>query len=171
MQDIRGLSVCSDFGSAPRIVFTDWHRMVAPSAQKVYVITGASRGLGLGLVAGLMKQDSTAVVVAAARNPDKSEALQKLVEHYAQRIHTVALDTGDEASVKVWLQSLGKLAFWCSQTCILGLRRYMSLSDRGCAPEWFQTFSVCRRLRLPAWTRCALMAAMCSLTWLVRTQW
>lgn len=75
--------------------------MVATSSQKVYFISGASRGLGLGLVAGLMKQDSTAVVVAAARNPDKSEALQALVKQYPERIHTVVLDTGDEASVKV----------------------------------------------------------------------
>ena len=69
----------------------------------MYVISGASRGLGLGLVTGLMKQDSTAVVVAAARNPEKSEALQQLVKQYPERIHTVVLDTGDEASVKVWL--------------------------------------------------------------------
>ncbi|KAK9839261.1 hypothetical protein WJX81_004548 [Elliptochloris bilobata] len=64
---------------------------------KVYVVTGASRGLGLGLVAGLMKQDGT-VVVAAARNPGKSDALQKLVQQYPGRIHTVVLDTEDVAS-------------------------------------------------------------------------
>ena len=107
--------------STSQTAVTDLYRgrMVAPSSQKVYVISGASRGLGLGLVAGLMKQDSTAVVVAAARDPDKSEALQKLVKRFPERIHTVVLDTGDEVSVKVWLQSLGKLAFWCSQTSTL----------------------------------------------------
>ena len=74
--------------------------MVTAGAQKVYLISGASRGLGLGLVTGLMKQDNT-VVVAAARNPDKSEALQKLVKQNPERVHTVSLDTSNEASVKV----------------------------------------------------------------------
>ena len=96
--------------------------MVATSSQKVYFISGASRGLGLGLVAGLMKQDSNAVVVAAARNPDKSEALQALVKQYPERIHTVVLDTGDEASVKVRAFQVAQLAFWCSTTPVLDLR-------------------------------------------------
>ena len=74
--------------------------MVTAGAQKVYMISGASRGLGLGLVTGLMKQDNT-TVVAAARNPDKSEALQKLVKQNPERLHTVSLDTSSEASVKV----------------------------------------------------------------------
>ena len=74
--------------------------MVTSGSQGVYIISGASRGLGLGLVTGLMKQDST-IVVAAARNPDKSEALQKLVKQYPERLHTVSLDTSMEASVRV----------------------------------------------------------------------
>ncbi|KAK9839264.1 hypothetical protein WJX81_004604 [Elliptochloris bilobata] len=65
----------------------------------VWVITGASRGLGLGMVAALLEQEGT-IVVAAARNPDKAEALQKLAERYSGRVHTVVLDTSDEASVK-----------------------------------------------------------------------
>lgn len=76
------------------------HTMVTSGTQKVYFISGASRGLGLGLVTGLMKQEST-IVMAAARNPDKSEALQKLVKQYPERLHTVSLDTSNEASVMV----------------------------------------------------------------------
>ena len=74
--------------------------MVAASEDKVYVVTAASRGLGLGMVEGLLKQEHT-VVVAAARNPDKAEALQKLASQYKGRVHLVALDTTDEAGVKV----------------------------------------------------------------------
>ena len=74
--------------------------MVAASAEKVYVVTAASRGLGLGMVEGLLKQEHT-VVVAAARNPEKAEALQKLASQYKGRVHLVALDTTDEAGIKV----------------------------------------------------------------------
>ena len=75
--------------------------MVSSSSRKVYVITGASRGLGLGLVTGLLKQPDT-IIVAAARNPDKAEPLQKLAKEYGDRLHTVSLDTSNEESVKVW---------------------------------------------------------------------
>ena len=74
--------------------------MVAASAEKVYVVTAANRGLGLGMVAGLLKQEHT-VVVAAARNPAKAEALQKLASQYKGRVHLVTLDTNDEAGIKV----------------------------------------------------------------------
>lgn len=73
--------------------------MVSSSTSKVYVITGASRGLGLGLVTGLLKQPDT-VIVAAARNPSKAEALQKLAKEFGDRLHTVSLDTSSEESVQ-----------------------------------------------------------------------
>ncbi len=69
------------------------------TAEKVYVVTGASRGLGLGFVESLLRQPDT-VVVAAARSPDKSEALQALLKEHGARLHTVALDSADDASVK-----------------------------------------------------------------------
>ena len=82
--------------------------MVATTADKVYVITGASRGLGLGMVEGLLKQEHT-VVVAAARNPEKSDVLQKLAAQYKERVHLVTLDTTDEAGVKVRVKVPGRL--------------------------------------------------------------
>jgi len=69
------------------------------ATQKVYVVTGASRGLGLGFVDSLLREPAT-VVVAAARSPDKSEALQTLLKEHGRRLHTVALDSADDASVK-----------------------------------------------------------------------
>ena len=94
--------------------------MVAASA--VYVVTAASRGLGLGMVEGLLKQEHT-VVVAAARNPEKAEALQKLASQYKGRVHLVTLDTNDEAGIKVravttvlpWFRSRGLSEQHCAE--------------------------------------------------------
>ena len=77
------------------------------ASQKVYVVTGASRGLGLGFVESLLRQPDT-VVVAAARSPDKSEALQTLVKEHRGRLHTVTLDSADDASVKARRFSVGQ---------------------------------------------------------------
>lgn len=73
--------------------------MGTPSTALVFFITGASRGLGLGMVTGLMAQGA-ATVIAAARRPDTSEALQELVDQFPERVVTVAMDTSSEASIK-----------------------------------------------------------------------
>ena len=62
-------------------------------------------GIGLGFCEGLLKQQD-AVVVAAARSPDKSEVLEKLVRQFPDRLRTVVLDTTSETSVKVCLAPL-----------------------------------------------------------------
>ena len=70
------------------------------NAQSVVVITGSSRGLGLEFVRQLL--DSTeSHVVATARDPQKADALTALVKQQPHRLKLVALDTGDESSIKV----------------------------------------------------------------------
>ena len=70
------------------------------NAQSVVVITGSSRGLGLEFVRQLL--DSTeSHVVATARDPQKADALTALVKQQPDRLKLVALDTGDEKSIKV----------------------------------------------------------------------
>lgn len=70
------------------------------NAQSVVVITGSSRGLGLEFVRQLL--DSTeSHVVATARDPQKADALTALVKQQPDRLKLVALDTGDESSIKV----------------------------------------------------------------------
>lgn len=70
------------------------------NAQSVVVITGSSRGLGLEFVRQLL--DSTeSHVVATARDPQKADALTALVKQKPDRLKLVALDTGDESSIKV----------------------------------------------------------------------
>jgi len=66
----------------------------------VYLITGASRGLGLGLVQRVLELQDT-VVFAAARSPAKSQELQALCKDHPDRVFTVTVDTADEKSIKV----------------------------------------------------------------------
>ena len=69
-------------------------------AQSVVVITGSSRGLGLEFVRQLL--DTTeSHVVATARNPQKAESLTALAKQQPDRLTLIALDTGDESSIKV----------------------------------------------------------------------
>lgn len=59
------------------------------------MITGASRGLGLGYARTLLDRDSTIRVIATARNPDTAEHLHALKEklgQHARRLHVVKMD-------------------------------------------------------------------------------
>lgn len=62
-----------------------------------YVITGASRGLGLEFVKQLSSKGNT--VFALVRNPEASEGLQKLVDN--KKVFAFKLDALDESSIKV----------------------------------------------------------------------
>ena len=66
--------------------------------QETWVVTGASRGLGLEHVKQYLQQGFN--VVAAARSPSKSEALQKLHKEYHDKLVLASLDTADSTSVK-----------------------------------------------------------------------
>jgi NAD(P)-dependent dehydrogenase (short-subunit alcohol dehydrogenase family) len=62
-----------------------------------YVVTGASRGLGLEFVKQISAQGH--IVFALARNPDNSERLQSLVDN--KKVFAVKLDATSEQSIKV----------------------------------------------------------------------
>src|SRR5260370_12187564 len=62
---------------------------------KVWLITGASRGLGRAFTEAVLKAGDR--VVAAARNP---EQLVELESGYGKNIHTVPLDVTNEAQAK-----------------------------------------------------------------------
>ena len=70
---------------------------MAPLGQ-TWVVTGASRGLGLEHVKQFLQQGFH--VIAAARSPSKSEALSKLQKQHPDHIFLVSLDTADDASVQ-----------------------------------------------------------------------
>ena len=69
-------------------------------AQSVVVVTGSSRGLGLEFVRQLLDKTESQVV-ATAREPQKAGALTALAKQQRNRLKLVALDTGDESSIKV----------------------------------------------------------------------
>lgn len=62
-----------------------------------FVITGASRGLGLEFVKQLGSKGHT--IFACARNPDTADRLEKLVDN--KHVFAVKLDTTDYDSIKV----------------------------------------------------------------------
>ncbi|EED81943.1 predicted protein [Postia placenta Mad-698-R] len=65
-----------------------------------YLITGASRGIGLAFVADLLQAASN-FVVATARNPDASPGLRQLQEQYPKdRLAIVPMDVADTSSVR-----------------------------------------------------------------------
>ncbi|KAG1440153.1 hypothetical protein G6F55_013568 [Rhizopus delemar] len=71
-----------------------------------YVITGTSRGIGLEFVKQISARGDT--VFACARNPDKSEGLQKLVD--GKKVYGIKLDTTSEKSIKEAVEEISKLA-------------------------------------------------------------
>lgn len=62
-----------------------------------FVVTGASRGLGLEYIKQLSARGDT--VFACARNPDQSQALTQIVDN--QKVFAVKLDITCEKSIKV----------------------------------------------------------------------
>lgn len=65
--------------------------------SRIYLVTGASRGIGVEFVRQLAEKGHT--VIACARAPEKSEKLQAIVD--GKRVHAVTMDTVDADSVKV----------------------------------------------------------------------
>ncbi|MFH1016825.1 MAG: SDR family oxidoreductase [Pseudomonadota bacterium] len=66
--------------------------------DRVVLITGASRGLGLGMAEKFASRGLK--VFAAARHPEKAEALKKLQKKFEDRIFLIAMDVDSDASVE-----------------------------------------------------------------------
>lgn len=75
------------------------------SPTTTYLITGASRGLGLEYTRQLLAHSSSIRVVATARNPGNANQLQEIAgrKENEGRVHVIKLDVGDEKGVKVRL--------------------------------------------------------------------
>uniref|UniRef100_A0A7I4Y788 C-factor n=1 Tax=Haemonchus contortus TaxID=6289 RepID=A0A7I4Y788_HAECO len=61
------------------------------------MVTGANRGLGLGLVKEFMKNKEIHKIIATARNPDDAKDLKQIQDN---RIHLVKLDVTNDESIK-----------------------------------------------------------------------
>ncbi|EIN06061.1 NAD(P)-binding protein [Punctularia strigosozonata HHB-11173 SS5] len=81
-------------------------------APLVYLVSGANRGLGLGLVKALSARENT-VVFAGARNPDGAKDLQALAAQRPEKLYIVKLVSGDvqgsEAAISFIRDKAGRL--------------------------------------------------------------
>jgi NAD(P)-dependent dehydrogenase (short-subunit alcohol dehydrogenase family) len=73
--------------------------------KKIYVISGTSRGIGLELTRQALQAGHT--VWALARNPEKSEKLEKLKKEFPETLKTDAVDVTSDSSVTAFSQKLG----------------------------------------------------------------
>ena len=77
----------------------------------LYILTGASRGMGLGLAQQLLKSGNTLICIARSTNPDlaaEAKAAGATLEQWQQD-----LSQGEQAAhqLQAWLQAQGPLAF------------------------------------------------------------
>ena len=72
---------------------------------KVVVVTGGSRGIGLGLVKQLLRKPGN-TVVATTREPKTAQHLLDLQAQAGPSLLITQLDTTSEASVKLWAHQL-----------------------------------------------------------------
>jgi NAD(P)-dependent dehydrogenase (short-subunit alcohol dehydrogenase family) len=66
--------------------------------MKTIVITGANRGIGLGLVREFLKQGHR--VIAGCRHPDQSQALETTRRDFVDRCHVETVDVTQELSLR-----------------------------------------------------------------------
>ncbi|KIM82342.1 hypothetical protein PILCRDRAFT_820730 [Piloderma croceum F 1598] len=75
----------------------------------VYLVSGANRGIGLGLVTTLARRDNV-IVFAGARNPTAAADLHALVQQYPGKVHIVKLTSCDKAENKAVVATITDIA-------------------------------------------------------------
>ncbi|CDO74375.1 hypothetical protein BN946_scf184956.g4 [Trametes cinnabarina] len=80
--------------------------MTASTDQYTWLITGCSRGIGLGLTKKLL-EDPANFVIATCRNPEKATALEALKDGANGTLHIVKLDVDDLDGIR---QSVNEVA-------------------------------------------------------------
>ena len=85
--------------------------------SKVWLITGASRGLGRAFTEAVLEAGDR--VVATARNP---EQLVEIEGRYSDRVCIVALDVTNEAQAKAAVGGCGRFAQSSKDSCESGER-------------------------------------------------
>ncbi|KAH9204058.1 hypothetical protein DL95DRAFT_471830 [Leptodontidium sp. 2 PMI_412] len=79
-----------------------------PITMPSYLITGSSRGLGLGFVSELL-QDPQNYVIASARSTSSTPELQALLKQHPEKSAFVQLDIADPASIEKAALEVAKL--------------------------------------------------------------
>ncbi|KZO92405.1 NAD(P)-binding protein [Calocera viscosa TUFC12733] len=75
----------------------------------VYLVSGANRGIGLGIVAQLAARENT-IVFAGARNPASAKELHALETKYPGKVHSIKLSSADEADNKAAAAKIKQVA-------------------------------------------------------------
>ncbi|CAJ0564714.1 unnamed protein product, partial [Mesorhabditis spiculigera] len=70
------------------------------------LITGANRGIGLGLTKEYLKLDAVKHIFATARNPDKAEGLTQIRD---PRLKVLRMDVQDVASIKAVYEQVSRV--------------------------------------------------------------
>uniref|UniRef100_A0A1I7T749 C-factor n=1 Tax=Caenorhabditis tropicalis TaxID=1561998 RepID=A0A1I7T749_9PELO len=65
---------------------------------KTMMITGANRGIGLGLVKHFLEYDGIELLIATCRNPERADELNLLRSD--KRLHVIGLDVDNDDSIK-----------------------------------------------------------------------
>jgi NAD(P)-dependent dehydrogenase (short-subunit alcohol dehydrogenase family) len=78
------------------------------AGERVGMIEGASRGIGLALVETLLEAGDVDRVVATSRDPDRSKGLALLRARHGRRLICERLDVCDEASVEEAAKRIGE---------------------------------------------------------------
>lgn len=74
---------------------------MAPNGES-WLVSGASKGVGLNIVTKLLQKEDGRVVIGGARSPDKYQELKDLSKQYGDRFHVLKLDISKSESVQVW---------------------------------------------------------------------
>ncbi|KAF9474953.1 NAD(P)-binding protein [Pholiota conissans] len=77
-------------------------------APKIYFVAGGTRGIGLGLVAGIAARDPTAIIYAGGRNLSSAQLLIDLSAKYPGRIEPVKYIAGDKEGNEELAKEIGK---------------------------------------------------------------
>ncbi|KAF9473262.1 NAD(P)-binding protein [Pholiota conissans] len=70
------------------------------NSPKIYFVAGATRGIGLALVAEIAAKDTAAIIYAGGRNPNAAPLLTSLASKHPGRIVPVIYVAGDEEGNK-----------------------------------------------------------------------
>ncbi|CAD6192788.1 unnamed protein product [Caenorhabditis auriculariae] len=75
-------------------------------APRSVLVTGANRGIGLGLVTTLLQNEKIEIIIAACRNPGEAEELKAIKDN---RLHLVKLDAICDKSIEAAFKEVEKL--------------------------------------------------------------
>jgi benzil reductase ((S)-benzoin forming) len=78
---------------------------MATMTSHLYILTGASRGMGLGMAEQLLRKGNTLLCISRHTNPDLTLSAQSAEVPLTQWTHDLADGEGASARLREWLQS------------------------------------------------------------------